>query len=88
MRAIAVIEATRPGLDSVIVWEMDGRLVAFAYLDGKVKMTRVLDVPSLDEGIAEVQRGFQINAGQLHRVTNWQENTITAEPMPINRRRW
>lgn len=88
MRAVAVIEATRPGLDSVIVWEQDGRLIAFGYLDGKVAMTRPLAANTLDDGISEVQENFQITAGQLHRVTNWQDNTITAEPVPTSRVRW
>ena len=88
MRAIAVIEATRPGIDAVIVWEHEGRLIAYGYEEGKVSMTRPLGANNLEDGITEVQQNFQITEGQLHRVTNWQDNTITAEPVPTSRTRW
>ena len=88
MRAVAVIEATRPGVDSVIIWERDDQLVAFAYEDGKVKMTRPLAAITLDEGIAEVQANFQLPTGQLHRITNWQDHTISPERLSTTRQRW
>lgn len=85
MRCVAVIEATRPGLDSVLLWDRDGQLVAFAYLDGKVTMTRPLNAHTLDAGISEVLESFQINQGQMTRITDWsstglQPGTVVAAP--------
>jgi len=89
MRCIAVVEAARPGLDSVIVWEDQGRLVAFAYLDGKVKMTRPLDALTIDDAVNEIRENFQITAGQFSRLTDWTDDAaVHIEPMTSGRKRW
>jgi hypothetical protein len=88
MRCVAVIEAERPGLDSVILWDNGEQLVAFAYQDGKVSMTRPLEAGNIDQAVSEVQAAFQINAGQLTRVTDWQTTAVQAQPIPTTRRRW
>jgi hypothetical protein len=84
MRCIAVIEAERPGLDSAIIWERDGTLVAFAYLNGHTTMTRPLNHADLDNAIAEVRDAFQIGSGQLQRITDW-TNLATKPPEQLAR---
>jgi hypothetical protein len=89
MRVVAIIEAERPGLDSVILWERDGQLVAFAYLDGQVKMTRPTAATDLDGAIAEVRENFQIAAGQLTRIHNWRDTVAVTERIDMpTRTRW
>ena len=88
MRCIAVIEADRPGIDSVLIWEKDGQLVAFAYENGRVTMTRPLEAPTLDLAVDEVRHNFQITAGQLSRITDWTDAAIPADPLTPTRRRW
>lgn len=89
MEAVAVIEAQRPGLDTVIIWNDGHRLVAFAYENGRVKMTRPLDVATLDDGLLEVRDAFQINDAQLTRIHNWRDTTAVTERILANpRTRW
>jgi hypothetical protein len=90
MRCIAVIEAERPGLDSAIIWDRDGSLVAFAYLDGHTTMTRPLEAQDVDGALDEVRVAFQIGAGQLQRITDWSNlATIPPEQLARNpRTRW
>ena len=90
MRCIAVIEAERPGLDSAIIWDRDGQLVAFAYLDGRVTMTRPLEALDLDRALNEAADAFQITSGQTQRVTDWSANVQGApERLARNpRTRW
>lgn len=90
MRCIAVIEANRPGLDSVIVWQDQDRLVAYAYQDGKVSMTRPLDAQTIDAAVQEIRDNFQINDGQYTRLTDWTatSNTTTAATLEPVTRRW
>lgn len=88
MRCIAVIEAQRPGLDTVLVWDRDGTLVAVAYLDGKITMTRPLAAGSLEDGVNEVLESFQINQGQFTRVTDWTQSAVQAEAIGPTRTRW
>lgn len=71
MRCVAVIEAQRPGLDSVILWTDDERLVAVAYLEGQVKMTRPLNADSIDAGVREALDGFQVVDAQVTTVSQW-----------------
>ena len=78
MRCVAVIEADQPTLDTVILWNDNERLIAFAYLNGHVKMTRPLTAPSLDDAVAEATNAFQIAAAQITRIANW--DTIAARP--------
>lgn len=72
MRPIAIIEAERPGLDSVILWDAGERLVGFAYLDGKVTMTRPLEATEIVAAAREACEHFQITESQLTRVADWQ----------------
>lgn len=89
MRCIAVIEAQRPGLDSVIVWaQPDDRLVAFAYQDGKVTMTRPLAATTVDDAVTEIRNNFQITDGQYTRITDWTVTSSTIEPLTPTRTRW
>jgi hypothetical protein len=89
MRCIAVIEAERPGLDSVLIWDRDGEMIAFAYLNGKVTMTRPLQAQdTLDNAINEAAQSFQINSGQLIRVTDWANSSTRVEPVAPTRTRW
>lgn len=71
MRCTAVIEADTPDLDTVIVWDDNTRLVAVAYQDGQIKMTRPLDAATLNDGIAEIQTQFHIDTGHVTRITDW-----------------
>lgn len=87
MKCAAVIEAARPGLDSIIIWARDdGQLVAYAYQDGKVQMTRPLAAGTIDQAIPEVRDNFQINQAQLTRAHNWQDATVPTSQ--IGPRRW
>jgi len=88
MRCVAVIEAQRPGLDSVLIWESGGDLIAFAYLDGRVTMTRPLaDTSTLDNAINEAVESFQIGSAQLTRVSDWSNTAVQAENV-TTRNRW
>lgn len=71
MRAVALIETGNTDIDTVILWNDQGRLVAIAYEAGRTKMTRPLDAVSLDDGVAEVRTAFQIDTGMLSRITHW-----------------
>lgn len=88
MRCIAIIEAERPGLDSVIIWETGDRIIAYAYENGKVTMTRPLDGTNMNAAINEVRERFQINDAQLTRVHNWAETPATKERIVATPRRW
>lgn len=88
MRCIAVIEAQRPGLDSIIIWDREGTLVAVAYMDGRITMTRPLAAPTLDEGVNEVLGAFQVNSGQFTRITDWTTNAVQVEPIQAPKVRW
>lgn len=90
MQAAAIIEAQRPGLDTVILWINDSdQLVAFAYENGHVKMTRGIAAPDLDGAIREVRDNFQINAAQLTRIHNWHDTVAVTERIAVNpRTRW
>jgi hypothetical protein len=88
MRCIAVIEAQRPGLDSVLLWDRDGQLVAYAYLEGKVTMTRPLNAATLETGITEVLESFQINQGQATRITDWSSTGLQSGSVVAAPTRW
>jgi hypothetical protein len=88
MRCIAVIEAERPGVDSVILWDRDGQLVAFAYEDGRVSMTRPLQAQDLSGALDEIREAFQITAGQVSRITDWTDKALRTDPMAPRRQRW
>ncbi len=86
MQCAAVIQATRPGLDSIIIWARDdGQLIAYAYQDGRVQMTRPLAATTVDQAIPEIRQNFQIDDAQITRA-HWQD-TITA-PSHIGPTRW
>lgn len=80
MRCVAVIQTDQLAHDTVILWDADGRLIAFAYLDGQVKMTRPLAAATLEEGITETQTGFQIQGGQITRIADWANLSATSSP--------
>lgn len=86
MKCVAIVEAQRPGLDSVILWEDNDRLVGFAYLDGKVTMTRPLAANDLTQAINEVRTSFQINEAQLTRIYDWRN--LNAERIGLPNKRW
>ena len=89
MRCVAILNTERPGLDTVIVWQDNtGRLIAFAYLDGQVKMTRPLTAATFDEGVAEVQIGFQLGTGQVTRITDWANIAAPTRTSPAASTRW
>jgi len=71
MKPIAIIEAQRPGLDSVILWDDGQQVIAYAYEHGHVTKTRPLTGPSLDDAILEVRDNFQINDAQLTKIHQW-----------------
>lgn len=87
MRCVAVIEAQRPGLDSVLIWDQNGQLIAIAYLDGKVTMTRPIVADTLDNAINDAVTAFQINQAQLTRVSDWTDKSVPAETI-TTRTRW
>lgn len=88
MRCLAVIEANRPGLDCVLIWERDNDLIAFAYLDGRVMMTRPLaDTSTLDNAINETVQAFQIGTAQLTRISDWSNQAVQAQTI-TTRTRW
>ena len=69
MKVIAIIEAERPGLDHVILWnDNDDRLIAYAYEHGHVTKTRPLVEADTTRAVAETLNAFQINDAQLTRV--------------------
>ena len=76
MRCVTVIEAQLPGLDTVILWDDTTRLIAYAYQDGRVTMTRALNADTLPRAIAETQEAFQIDQAQLIRVHNWNRDQV------------
>lgn len=80
MRCVAVIEADQPALDTVILWTDNDRLVAFAYLNGQVKMTRPLAAATLDDAVTETVAAFQVTSAQITRIANW--DNIAARPEP------
>jgi hypothetical protein len=89
MRCLAVIEAQRPGLDSVLIWDRDQQLVAFAYQDGKVTMSRPLEhQDTLDNAVAEVLEAFQITQAQMTRVTDWTTAPVQGQLVTQPRVRW
>lgn len=89
MRCVAVIEAQRPGLDSVLIWDRDNQLVAFAYLDGKVTMSRPLaNQDTLDNAAAEAVQAFQISQAQLTQVTDWTAAPAQGQIVANPRKRW
>ena len=89
MRCVAILDTERPGLDTVIVWQDNtGRLIAFAYLNGQVKMTRPLAAATFEEGVAEVQTGFQLGTGQVTRVADWANITAQTRTTPTASARW
>ena len=68
MKIIAIIEAERPGIDHVILWDDDDRLVAYAYEQGHVMKTRPLSEADTTRAVQETLAAFQINDAQLTRV--------------------
>lgn len=89
MRCIAIIEAERPGLDSAIIWEDGSRLIAFAYLNGRVQKTLPVEgATTLDNAIFEVRQRFQITEGQLTRVHDLSENVAQQQRIVAMPRRW
>ena len=88
MKPVAIIEAERPGLDAVILWDDGRRLIAFAYLDGRVTMTRVIGANDLNGAIAEVRENFQIADAQLTRIHNWAESHVATESVTVLPTRW
>lgn len=88
MRCIAVIEAQRPGLDSILIWDRDSQLVAFAYQDGRVMMTRPLAATSIEDATNETLEAFQVNQAQFSKVTDFTSTAVTAQTVGAPRRRW
>jgi len=88
MHCVAVIEANRPGLDTVIIWDDNGRLIAFAYEEGIVRMTRPLAAMTLDDGVNEVRDNFQIIEGQLTRIRDWHDTVARTDPVAPIPQRW
>ena len=86
MKCAAVINAQRPGLDSIIIWARDEQLIAYAYQDGRVMMTRPLAATTIDQAIPEIRHNFQIDEAQLTRAHGWQD-TITPVTQ-IGPQRW
>jgi hypothetical protein len=72
MRCVAIIEANAPSLDSIILWADANRVIAVAYLDGRVSMTRPLATGSLDDALKEARESFRVEMGQLARITDWE----------------
>ena len=68
MRCAAVIEAERPGLDHVILWDDGDRLIAYAYEQGQITKTRPLTGADINAAVNETLAAFQINDAQLTRV--------------------
>lgn len=58
MKPVTIIEAERPGIDSAIIWDNDGQLVAFAYEHGRVMQTRPL---VSDDPLREVTEAFRLD---------------------------
>jgi hypothetical protein len=88
MQPVAIIEAERPGLDAVILWDDGNRLIAFAYLDGRVTMTRVIGAGDLNGAIAETRENFQISDAQLTRIHDWHETHVSKERLTVLPSRW
>lgn len=88
MRCMAVIEAQRPGLDSVLIWDRNGELVAFAYQDGKVTMTRPLTAQdTLENATTEALTAFQVTDGRMTPVADW-ANAVPVRSSAGQRARW
>ena len=88
MQCVAVIQATRPGIDSIILWAReDGQLIAYAYQNGRVQATRPLNATTIDQAIPEIRDNFQITTAQLTRTNAWQD-TIAAPTSQIGPTRW
>ena len=68
MKVTAIIEAQRPGVDHVILWDDNDRLVAYAYENGHVTKTRPLSSPDITTAVRETLDAFQINDVQLTRI--------------------
>lgn len=88
MRCIAVIEAQRPGLDSILIWDRDSQLVAFAYQDGQITMTRPLNALNVEDATNETLEAFQVNQAQFSKVTDFTSTAVTAQPVGTIRKRW
>jgi hypothetical protein len=84
MKALAIVEADKPEVDSVILWDAGNRLVAFAYHNGRVEMSRSLDdVTSLDAGIAQALDAFGVDKGQVTKT-----GELPARPFAVLPTRW
>jgi hypothetical protein len=88
VRCVAIIQAARPGIDSVLIWENNDRLIAFAYLDGRVSMTRPLEANTLDQAATETLTAFQIPDGQLTRLSEWSSTQIQGQAPVAVPKRW
>ncbi len=88
MRCIAVIDASRPGLDTVIIWDDGSQLLAFAYEQGQVKMTRPLAAPTLDMAVTEATVSFQVTDGHVTRINEWAATLPTTELAAALPKRW
>jgi hypothetical protein len=82
MKLIAVIEAQRPGVDHVILWDDSDRLIAYAYEHGHVTKTRPLSTLDVTGAVRETLDAFQINDAQLTRVHD-RPDAITQHIAPI-----
>jgi hypothetical protein len=87
MRCVAAIQATRPGIDSILLWDDNDRLIAIAYQDGKVMMTRPLQADTLEDAATETLQAFQIPNGNLTRIADYTATT-TVTPVTQPSRRW
>ena len=88
MNCVAVIQANRIDVDTVILWDDGSQLVAFSYLEGRVTRTRPLAATSVDQAINEVRDNFQIAEGHVTRIQDWVDTAPRAEPVGDLPRRW
>lgn len=89
MNCIAVIQANRIDVDTVILWDDGSQLVAFAYLEGRVMRTRPLAAKGTDDAINEVRDTFQLTSGgQVTRIRDWVDTVARTEPIADLPRRW
>jgi hypothetical protein len=83
MRATAIIEAERPGIDTIIIWGDTDRLIAFGYENGRVTMTRPLT--SADPN-REALDAFQVASGELTTIID--PTSLPTRPVRTLPARW
>lgn len=72
MRPIAVlVDIDTPTVDSVILWQEDDQLVAYAYQNANVTRRQVLTPGLFDDQIAEVRAVFDIRDARITWIQVW-----------------